>query len=448
MMLSSDNMNYALPPRPQSKFFSSGLAGGDEPSTASSNSSSADCANFVPQAQSQFQLEQQQEQQHEAPHKPSRNVSANPHAFETVDFSSQFKDFATGDDGVVADDMEQLFSSDFFSEEVAAATAAAVREASCNTAGGPSSHTVELMSPTGRKLSEGEGSSMASSLPSQRSVGYHHGHQGGVTASMNYGSSAEVTAGSSTHSSPFNLVDTVKAPYQANSYFPTLVPQGYVGANNTNSGAPVPSTIAVPQPAAAAPQPPLPQFTYEAMTDPTAAAVAASAHFFQLHSNTFNQQPQHHHDPSLQFCHLANEVQFSNMGSAYAQPTPPAGAKHICAKCHFPGSDIKIKNCPNGCTYHARCLDLVSLCNLKSNVNNNHVNNATERHLGPTNLTRGVTPPTSMPLNQNHSQGMLSHCPCCYTPGTIGIEILPLDFDELDLVQRKVAEDNEAKQRR
>jgi len=45
------------------------------------------------------------------------------------------------------------------------------------------------------------------------------------------------------------------------------------------------------------------------------------------------------------------------------------------------------------------------------------------------------------------SQCMLSYCPCCLSAGATGIEILPLDFDELDLVQRKVSEENEAKQR-
>eukprot|EP00985_Skeletonema_marinoi_P021483 scaffold13198_cov66-Skeletonema_marinoi.AAC.1 len=74
--------------------------------------------------------------------------------------------------------------------------------------------------------------------------------------------------------------------------------------------------------------------------------------------------------------------------------------------------------------------------------------------MGPTSLRRGVTPPTSMPLLNNGNmnggcepQGMLTHCPCCFSAGATGIEILPLDFDELDLVQRKVAEENNAKQR-
>lgn len=431
MMISNNNKKYSLPPRPQSNFSSSGLAGGDEPS-ASSNSSYEDGANFVPQAYHLPQKDTEDAQRF------NRHVSMDSNAFENVDFSSQFRDFAAGVDGVVADDMEQLFCSDLFTEEVAAATAAA-REAVSSTE--PSPHTVELMSPTAeRKLSEGgEGSSMASSLPSQRSTaglqGFHHD----VTVGMNYGSSAEVTAGSSM-SSPY-AYDASKGS-KFNSHFPAFdqcPPQGYGGVN-TNNNASVPSTIAVPQAL------PSQQMTYDSMTDPTAAAVAASARFF-LHNN-FN------HEPSLQFCHpLAKEAQFSTGAGVASNFYSPQPSRHTCAKCHFPGSDIKIKNCPNGCTYHARCLDLVSLCNLKSNVNNapTHLVHNNESRMGPTSLSRGVTPPTSMPFVQNggsDAQGVLNHCPCCFSAGTTGIEILPLDFEELDMVQREVAEEIEAKQRR
>jgi len=33
----------------------------------------------------------------------------------------------------------------------------------------------------------------------------------------------------------------------------------------------------------------------------------------------------------------------------------------ICAVCCYPGADARIKSCPNGSAYHARCLDLVSI---------------------------------------------------------------------------------------
>lgn len=280
---------------------------------------------------------------------------------------------------------------------------------------------------------------MASSIPSQGSAGAH-----GQTVGMNYGASAEVTAGSSPMS-PFVNADTFKSPFKESSYLPDASfpgvhpcpPQGYGGVNSKHTNASVPTTIAVPQ----AP----PQMNFDSTTDPIAAAVAASAQFFQMNNHNIN-------EPSLQFCYsLAKETQFSNGAAASVCPQP---SKHTCAKCHFPGSDIKIKSCPNGCTYHARCLDLISLCNQKSNVNNtHHVHN--NESMGPTSLSRGVTPPTSALLVNNgnmnggfESQGMLTHCPCCLSAGATGIEILPLDFDELDLVQRKVAEENEAKQRR
>lgn len=435
MMFSSDNKSYSLNPRTQSNFFSSGLAAGDEPS-ASSNSS-VDCANFHPQAR--------QHPQHdggEALKRYQRYVSNDVNEFDNADFSPcHFKDFAdAGDDGVVADDMEQLFCSDLFTEDVAAAAAAATRAA---ISAEPSTDTAELMSPAQRKNSE-EGSSMASSLPSQGSAGVQ-GHYSGVAVSMNYASSAEVTADSSPLSGFVNAADASKGPFNGSSMpnapFPEVhnpfPPQGCGGVNSKRINASVPSTIAVPQ----AP----PQMAFDAMSDPTAAAVAASAHFFQTNNNL--------NEASLQFCYsLAKETQFSTGAATNICPQP---SKHTCAKCHYPGSDIKIKNCPNGCTYHARCLDLISLCNQKSNVNNTqHVHN-NEGMMGPTGLSRGVTPPTSMPVFKNgnmtggcESQGMLNHCPCCFSTGATGIEILPLDFDELDSVQRKVAEENEAKLRR
>lgn len=434
MMFSSNNKSYNyLNPRTQSNFFSSGLAAGDEPS-ASSNSS-GDCANFHPQAR-----QHPQNDSGEALKRYQRYISNDVNEFDNVHFSpSQFKDFAdAGDDEVVADDMEQLFCSDLFTEDVAAAAAATRAAISAE----PSTDTAELMSPAERKNSE-EGSSMASSLPSQGSAGVQ-GHHSGVAVSMNYASSAEVTAGSSPVSAFVNA-DVSKSPFKGslmpNAPFPEVhnhPPQGYGGVNSKQINASVPSTIAVPQAT--------PQVAFESMTDPTAAAVAASAHFFQTNNNL--------NDASLQFCYttLAKETQFSTGVAANICPQP---SKHTCAKCHYPGSDIKIKNCPNGCTYHARCLDLISLCNQKSNVNNTHHVHNNEGMMGPTSLSRGATPPTSMPLFNNgnmtggcESQGMLTHCPCCFSTGATGIEILPLDFDELDLVQRKVTEENEAKLRR
>lgn len=428
MMLSKDNKSYSLNPRPQSNFFSSGLAAGDEPS-ASSNSS-VDCANFHPQAR-----QHPQNDGGAALKRYQRYVSSDVNEFENVDFSpSQFKDFAdAGNDGVVADDMEQLFCSDLFTEDVAAvATRAAVSAE-------PSTDTVELMSPAERKNSE-EGSSMASSLPSQGSGGFQ-GHHSGVAVSTNYASSAVVTAVSSPVSAFANAdasKSPLKGPLMPNAPFPEVhnhfPPQGCGGVNSKHINASVPSTIAVPQQAP-------PQMAFDNTTDPTAAAVAASVQFFQTNNNL--------NEASLQFCYtLAKETQFSTGAAANICSQP---SKHICAKCHYPGSDIKIKNCPNGCTYHARCLDLISLCNQKSNVNNTHHVHNNEGMMGPASLTRGVTPPTSMPLFNTggcESQGMLNHCPCCFSTGASGIEILPLDFDELDLVHRKVAEENEAKLRR
>jgi len=57
-------------------------------------------------------------------------------------------------------------------------------------------------------------------------------------------------------------------------------------------------------------------------------------------------------------------------------------------------------------------------------------------------LNNGVT------NGDDSSGGMLSYCPSCLSSGATGIEILPLDFDELDLVQQKVAEETAAKEMR
>jgi hypothetical protein len=424
MMLSNSN---PLPPHHQSNFYSTGLMVGDEPS-ASSNSS-VECANFLSQAHQHHHYHDLNNND-EALKRLTRHVSSNGNEFADFEVSSQFSDIAcvAGEDGVAADDMEQLCSELFTEEEAAAAAEVSSTE--------PSPGTVELMGPTGRKVSDGgEGSSMASSLPSQRSFD-SQGHHNGVTVSMKYGSSAEVTAGSSPSSPHLNAYECKGASYLPNLGIPEVYhhcpPQGY-GGNCNNVNPSVPSTIAVPQ------------MTFDCMADPTAAAVAASSEFFQMNHNT--------NEPSLQFCHsLAKETQFSAGAAASVCPQP---SKHTCAKCHYPGSDIKIKNCPNGCTYHARCLDLISLCNQKSNLNNTHHVHKNESMMAPTSLLRGVTPPTSMPLHNNgnmngsggESQCMLSYCPCCLSAGATGIEILPLDFDESDLVQRKVSEENEAKQR-
>ena len=91
------------------------------------------------------------------------------------------------------------------------------------------------------------------------------------------------------------------------------------------------------------------------------------------------------HGFSLKSLLIQNGTTSSNQGES------------VCVRCCYPGSDIRVL-CLKRCTYHARCIDLISIAN-------------------------------SQQQNSIHS------CPHCALPSS-GLEILPLSFDGMDQAQR------------
>ena len=55
---------------------------------------------------------------------------------------------------------------------------------------------------------------------------------------------------------------------------------------------------------------------------------------------------------------MSHIISFSNCTYLFIAIINPSD---ICAVCGYPGADVRIKSCPNGSAYHARCLDLVSI---------------------------------------------------------------------------------------
>jgi hypothetical protein len=93
----------------------------------------------------------------------------------------------------------------------------------------------------------------------------------------------------------------------------------------------------------------------------------------------------------------------------------------VCVYCQYPGADVRVR-CPSGCAYHARCLDLLPLCG------------------------HGKRPSPGSPASPERSgwkrffdgpanADSCGNCSRCALPVT-GVEILPLDFTELDRVQQ------------
>mmetsp|Transcript_5235 Transcript_5235/g.11874 ORF Transcript_5235/g.11874 Transcript_5235/m.11874 type:complete len:931 (-) Transcript_5235:262-3054(-) len=102
------------------------------------------------------------------------------------------------------------------------------------------------------------------------------------------------------------------------------------------------------------------------------------------------------------------------------QSAPPPAAS-ICATCGHSGSDVRIKSCINGCSYHARCLDVMAIL---------------ARH----NQTPLFTPSSNNIAAAHHQvvaseHAKLTSCPCCASPAT-GLEMIPLSFTEIDHSQR------------
>ena len=106
----------------------------------------------------------------------------------------------------------------------------------------------------------------------------------------------------------------------------------------------------------------------------------------------------------------------ANLISASSGPFKP-GSTLTCAFCSSPGSDVRI-GCAAGCTYHARCLDLESVASDPRNVR---------------------TPRENAPRGSPKEEVCVSVCPSCNGPAG-GLSILPLDFGEMDKLQRRASE--------
>jgi hypothetical protein len=101
-----------------------------------------------------------------------------------------------------------------------------------------------------------------------------------------------------------------------------------------------------------------------------------------------------------------------------------------CVRCGHPGSDVRIKSCPNGCSYHARCLDLPSL-------HHHHHHRYHQHHAAGSG--GGIIPSSCSLVHRPGSElAELTTCPRCLSPAS-GFEIIPLSFVEIDYAQRMAA---------
>lgn len=131
-----------------------------------------------------------------------------------------------------------------------------------------------------------------------------------------------------------------------------------------------------------------------------AAAVAPPANLVvpqQQHVQQYQQQQaeqQQHLQPQTGFCAAYHQHQLSSDAV-------------LCVRCGYAGADVRIKGCSQGCAFHARCIDLLSL--------------SSSGHHGDDDYIR------------------VQVCPSCNT-GATGLEIIPLSFVELDRVQRSVSQ--------
>eukprot|EP00578_Thalassiosira_sp_NH16_P013731 CAMPEP_0181117840 /NCGR_PEP_ID=MMETSP1071-20121207/22751_1 /TAXON_ID=35127 /ORGANISM="Thalassiosira sp., Strain NH16" /LENGTH=987 /DNA_ID=CAMNT_0023202283 /DNA_START=59 /DNA_END=3023 /DNA_ORIENTATION=- len=97
---------------------------------------------------------------------------------------------------------------------------------------------------------------------------------------------------------------------------------------------------------------------------------------------------------------------------ATSQSAAGAAAAACCAVCGHPGCDVLIKSCPNGCAYHARCLDVMAI------------------------TAEATDPPTTSAGTDNSAADhAFATCPHCSSPAA-GLEMIPLSFAEIDHAQR------------
>lgn len=134
----------------------------------------------------------------------------------------------------------------------------------------------------------------------------------------------------------------------------------------------------------------------------TAAARAATQHQqFVLQQS----QPlmQAHHQPQLK----PSQSQVRHCAALHPHQLSPDAV--LCVRCGYAGADVRIK-CDRSCSFHARCIDLVSL-------SGHHHHHGAVGGGGSGDSIR------------------IQVCPSC-TQSANGLEIIPLSFMELDRVQR------------
>ena len=105
---------------------------------------------------------------------------------------------------------------------------------------------------------------------------------------------------------------------------------------------------------------------------------------------------------------------------AIQKPNPSTINNQInCVSCSYPGADLRlVGSCK--CAYHARCLDLFGICAIAKQQQQQQVGGGGDG-----------------------SSVLITICPNCLGP-TNGIEIIPLNFVELDRAQKVKTTNNDS----
>eukprot|EP00581_Thalassiosira_minuscula_P004956 CAMPEP_0183742376 /NCGR_PEP_ID=MMETSP0737-20130205/64590_1 /TAXON_ID=385413 /ORGANISM="Thalassiosira miniscula, Strain CCMP1093" /LENGTH=1103 /DNA_ID=CAMNT_0025977957 /DNA_START=214 /DNA_END=3525 /DNA_ORIENTATION=- len=110
--------------------------------------------------------------------------------------------------------------------------------------------------------------------------------------------------------------------------------------------------------------------------------------------------------PKVRHCAALTTAMLNQNHHPSARHLSSPDAVH-CVACGFAGSDLRIRGCSaqDGCAFHARCIDLVGLCNRQQSSNGDNI--------------------------------VIAQCPKC-NGAAKGLEILPLSFLELDRAQQRL----------
>mmetsp|Transcript_5444 Transcript_5444/g.10611 ORF Transcript_5444/g.10611 Transcript_5444/m.10611 type:complete len:1084 (+) Transcript_5444:1-3252(+) len=92
----------------------------------------------------------------------------------------------------------------------------------------------------------------------------------------------------------------------------------------------------------------------------------------------------------------------SRSTSILAAASTAAAELPTCVHCSYPGADVKIAGCAGNCAFHARCINLVELCQQSNSQ-----------------------------ASKKGSGFCIHSCPHCKGPAQ-GLEIIPLQFNEMD----------------